>query len=151
MGSTLLALCVPVLALATAAWLTRAFAHSGSRLNILDHPNERSLHSHPTPLTGGVAIVAGIIAGALALILLLDAATLREPAWLGVLVLAVALVSYLDDRRHLPVVYRMTAHLVAANLVLYGGWLSRRYVCRVMNGPWPDGRWRWSPFFTLSG
>ncbi len=66
-------------------------------------------------------MVAGIIASVLASLLVLDVDIAGPAGWLGGMVLAIALISYLDDRRHLPVVYRMTAHLVAAGLVLYGG------------------------------
>ncbi len=103
------------------AAMTFILSRPNSLLYMLDHPNERSLHSRPTPRTGGIAIVIGIIAGVLALFLLLDVDMPRQAVWLGALALAVALISYLDDRRHLPVFYRITTHLVAAGLVLYGG------------------------------
>ena len=34
-----------------------------SRLNLLDHPNDtRKDHAHPTPVTGGIAILVGCLA-----------------------------------------------------------------------------------------
>ena len=47
--------------------LTLQLCKSSSRLYILDHPNERSLHHRPTPRTGGVAIMGALFAGALML------------------------------------------------------------------------------------
>ena len=71
----------------------------------LDRPNERSLHAAPVPRIGGL----GVIAGTLLAFLLLHA----EPA-LGLLVLALAVVSFLDDRSHLPIGFRFAAHAAAA-------------------------------------
>lgn len=109
-----------VLAFAVAALLTRSFAHPGSRLHILDHPNERSLHSCPTPRAGGVAIVIGIFGG-LALSVLLRIGAQDKVLWLGALAVGIALVSYLDDRQHVPVLYRLSAHLAAGGLLVLGG------------------------------
>ena len=52
-----------VTAFLIALGLTRLFCNPTSRLHILDHPNERSLHSRPIPRSGGVAIVGGLVAG----------------------------------------------------------------------------------------
>jgi UDP-N-acetylmuramyl pentapeptide phosphotransferase/UDP-N-acetylglucosamine-1-phosphate transferase len=86
----------------------------------LDRPNERSLHSTPVPRTGGLGIVAGIATG--------FALAEFEPL---VLLLAVALaaISFLDDRRGLPIVLRFGSHAVAAaTFVLvrlpFEGWLA---------------------------
>ena len=116
-----MSLLTAILVLAVAAWLTRAFAHPGSRLHILDHPNERSLHASPTPRTGGVAMVLAIVIGVLVLPLLTGAGMSRELLWLGSGALAVAGVSYLDDRRHIPVVSRLMAHVFAGGLLVAGG------------------------------
>jgi UDP-N-acetylmuramyl pentapeptide phosphotransferase/UDP-N-acetylglucosamine-1-phosphate transferase len=76
----------------------------------LDHPNERSLHETPVPRVGGV----GIIAGSLLAFLLLRA----EPL-LAALVAALSVVSYLDDRSHLPIAVRFAAHAAAAVAFVY--------------------------------
>lgn len=76
----------------------------------LDKPNERSLHVVPVPRTGGIAIIAGMVAAAL---------------WLraspGVLIPAVALAvaSYFDDRHAMPAALRLVMHLVAAGVFLW--------------------------------
>jgi UDP-N-acetylmuramyl pentapeptide phosphotransferase/UDP-N-acetylglucosamine-1-phosphate transferase len=71
----------------------------------LDHPNERSLHDTPVPRVGGI----GIVSGTLLAFLLVQA----EPL-LAALVAALAAVSYIDDRSHLPIVVRFSAHAAAA-------------------------------------
>lgn len=116
-----MSLLTAILVFAAAAWLTRAFAHPGSRLHILDHPNERSLHNRPTPRSGGVAMVLAVVIGGVVLPLLTGAGMSRELLWLGSGVMAVAGVSYLDDRRHIPVVYRLMAHVIAGGLLVAGG------------------------------
>jgi UDP-N-acetylmuramyl pentapeptide phosphotransferase/UDP-N-acetylglucosamine-1-phosphate transferase len=92
---------------------------AGGRLQILDHPNERSLHSTPTPRTGGLAIWMGAIVGILFVVLLLG--VLPELTWIGGAALLVGAVSFIDDRSHVPVGVRFVAHLIAAVLLLMGG------------------------------
>lgn len=112
---------VTILTLGVAAWLARAFAHPKSSLHILDYPNERSLHSSPTPRTGGVAIVIAIIVGGALLQALTTEDSTRELPWLGAAAAMVSVVSYLDDRRPFPVVYRLMTHVFAAGLLVAGG------------------------------
>jgi UDP-N-acetylmuramyl pentapeptide phosphotransferase/UDP-N-acetylglucosamine-1-phosphate transferase len=72
----------------------------------LDRPNERSLHATPTPRIGGLGIVAGVVIA----FLLIRA----EP--LAALVAGLALVSFVDDRRHVPIALRFGAHALAATI-----------------------------------
>ena len=80
----------------------------------IDHPNSRSLHAAPIPRTGGLALMAGVLAGAL----------LLQPRFWPVLAIAGVLlvVSLWDDVRSLPVVWRFLAHFVVAGVfvALYG-------------------------------
>jgi len=71
----------------------------------LDRPNERSLHEGPVPRVGGLGMMAGA---------LLAFALLRAEPLLAALVLALAVVSFLDDRSHLPIGVRFAAHAAAA-------------------------------------
>lgn len=72
-----------------------------------DHPNERSLHALPRRRVGGI----GVMAGALPVVALCgDAALGTFAAAAG----ALAVVSFLDDVRSLPIHVRLPAHLVAA-------------------------------------
>ena len=108
-------------AIFVALLLTRAFIHPGSRMHILDHPNERSLHSQPTPRTGGVAIVLGILVGCLVFAFSMSLVIPVELLWLGGLAALIASVSYLDDRRHIPAGYRLATHIVASVLLAITG------------------------------
>lgn len=122
------AMLVSPLALATLAacvglvgtWLTR---HYVLRRDLLDHPNERSSHTVPTPRGGGVAIVA-----AFALVATIDAAFAGADAqrlWQAVVpaALLVAAVGFWDDHRPLSARARLLAHFTAATwiVVLLGG------------------------------
>jgi UDP-N-acetylmuramyl pentapeptide phosphotransferase/UDP-N-acetylglucosamine-1-phosphate transferase len=83
------------------AWMTGPYA---PRLP-LDTPNERSLHAAPIPRTGGIAIVLGTCGAGVAL-------GMSVPL-LGS-ILALALLSFLDDRRPLSPRVRLTAHALVA-------------------------------------
>ena len=91
----------------------------GRRL-VLDRPNERSLHAHPVPRTGGLAIIAGVAAGCFA----------GAPEFGMTLGLAAALaaVSFLDDIFDLRTALRLLLHLAAASAVVmfelrFPGWI----------------------------
>jgi UDP-N-acetylmuramyl pentapeptide phosphotransferase/UDP-N-acetylglucosamine-1-phosphate transferase len=84
----------------------------GRRL-MLDRPNERSLHERPVPRSGGLAIAAGVAAGAA-----------LAPQGSGVMLAAagtLAAVSLADDLLGLPTLLRLAAHLGAAAAVLLLG------------------------------
>ncbi|MDD2987879.1 MAG: glycosyltransferase family 4 protein [Zoogloea sp.] len=112
----LLAMLVPVLAFGVAWGVTRACCRPGAWLYFLDQPNERSLHVTPTPRTGGVGVMAGLLAG-WALVAL---------AGLGSLPLAaaltgaggLALVGLADDRFGLSARLRLLAQLLVAGAYL---------------------------------
>lgn len=112
----LLTMLVPVLAFGVAWGVTRACCRPGAWLYFLDQPNERSLHVTPTPRTGGVGVMAGLLAGG-ALVAL---------AGLGSLPLAaaltgaggLALVGLADDRFGLSARLRLLAQLLVAGAYL---------------------------------
>ncbi|EDN66402.1 glycosyl transferase WbpL [Beggiatoa sp. PS] len=54
-----------VVAFLVSALLTRYFSHPETPFCILDTPNARSLHSHPIPKSGGIAILTGFVIAAL--------------------------------------------------------------------------------------
>ena len=99
------------------AWLTRLFSHSSARFQMLDFPNERSLHERPTPRSGGVAIVASVFSVGVMGAIAFRAPPLLLWIWLGAL--AIAVVSFLDDRMNFSPLYRLLVHVVAAWLLVY--------------------------------
>src|SRR3989442_14124161 len=60
---TLESLALAALVFLLAYGATRYLCSPAAWLRQLDHPNERSLHAVPTPRTGGLAILASIVAG----------------------------------------------------------------------------------------
>jgi UDP-N-acetylmuramyl pentapeptide phosphotransferase/UDP-N-acetylglucosamine-1-phosphate transferase len=100
----------PVAAFLVALLVARLLLTPAGRRLALDRPNERSLHAHPVPRTGGIAIAAGVAA----------ACALIQPgvgATLGA-ALALAAVSFIDDVAGLPTLARLAAHVAAAVAVL---------------------------------
>jgi len=106
-------------AFAVAALIARRICDPQSRLHVLDHPNERSLHTRPTPRTGGVAILAGLVAGVTVTGV---ASSLPESVvWLVMSAILIAIVSFVDDRQGLSVRARLLGHLIGAALLVAGG------------------------------
>jgi UDP-N-acetylmuramyl pentapeptide phosphotransferase/UDP-N-acetylglucosamine-1-phosphate transferase len=116
--------------------LTRRFCDPASRLHVLDHPNERSLHSRPTPRTGGVAI---FVALSVAVALWGLGAGLTSSLY-GLVAGAglVAALSFLDDRKGLPVRVRLPGHLVAAALLVIGGLFLPGFSLPGLTWDWPE-------------
>ncbi len=93
--------------------LTRLVLRVAVRKSVLDLPNERSLHSVPTPRGGGVAIVAVVLLG----VAYLAAIRMIHPHVAIALYgggLLVAWTGWADDRRDVSARVRVTAHAVAA-------------------------------------
>jgi Fuc2NAc and GlcNAc transferase len=109
---------------ALATWLgtslVRRFAISAA---MLDVPGHRSSHRAPTPRGGGLAIFAVVLVGLVAA----GASGLVARRLAVALVgggVPVAMVGWLDDRRGLGAVPRVTVHTLAAAWCVYwlGGW-----------------------------
>jgi Fuc2NAc and GlcNAc transferase len=104
-------------ALIISAVMTGVVRRFAVRHGLLDHPNQRSSHSTPTPRGGGIAIV-------LASLLAVGAQWLRgtvAPQLFAALLiggLAVAAVGFMDDRRRLSAKLRLLVHAGAAILAM---------------------------------
>lgn len=132
-----LAIISVVSAIGLSLWLTASFAKPGAFLYILDYPNPRSLHSRPTPRTGGVAIVAVIYTVGAVGLAVIGGDLLLVPLGMAGLVLAV--VAFIDDRTKLSVGLRIAVHLaVAVGLVIAGYRLS---VINFPGGGWMPASW----------
>ena len=114
-------------------WCTGWLAHRDATFRLLDLPNERSLHQTPTPRTGGLAIMGGVLVGLVALAVGGAWPTSQGPTgwfgwptsvWIVGLTSSLAVVSFLDDRRGLPVVVRFGVHLAAAVMLTVGAQLT---------------------------
>lgn len=90
------------------------------RFNIIDKPNERSSHVKPTIRGGGIIFFISILIWFL----------LNEFQWpwfmMGITV--IALVSFLDDLKPRPAVWRFSVHLIAVLMIFYQ--------LQLFNWPW---------------
>jgi UDP-N-acetylmuramyl pentapeptide phosphotransferase/UDP-N-acetylglucosamine-1-phosphate transferase len=84
---------------------------------VLDHPNERSSHKHPTPRGGGIVVVAVLVAAFWVIQVATDAPLWRL-ALLTAALLALAAISWFDDRRGAPVWLRLLVQLIAIGIGL---------------------------------
>ncbi|MDR7135850.1 UDP-GlcNAc:undecaprenyl-phosphate GlcNAc-1-phosphate transferase [Lysobacter niastensis] len=94
-------------------WLLRPVAH---RWNLLDHPKGRKDHSHPTPITGGLAIAVGVVVTGLSML----QATVAMYAFCAASILLIV-VGLLDDKYDLRWYWRVLAQSVAALVMVYLG------------------------------
>ena len=101
--------------------LTRRFCDPTSRFHILDQPNDRSLHTQPTPRSGGLAILAAVYLCGIASIYYLGRPQGCFYGWMAGSGLLVAGISYIDDQFTLPSGYRFIIHVLAAALLIFGG------------------------------
>lgn len=100
----------------SSAMLTRIFISSNS---LLDHPNERSLHSIPVPRNGGLSIVISILfhSGIVLYWYSYDVYAL----YMGLGLALIATVSFCDDHFDLSAKSRIIVHFIAAWLLVESG------------------------------
>ena len=107
-----------VAAFAVSSGLLWLLTRPGLARWVLDRPNERSLHAAPVPRTGGVAIMAGVVAAAC--VALLAGAPFRDDVATALLLaLALGALSFFDDMRGLDIRLRFFAHMAAAAGLLW--------------------------------
>lgn len=97
----------PLLAFIVAYFLILWQVNSPTVMKVLDYPNPRSLHRTPTPRTGGVGIIVGILAAWLWL-----ATAIPLALWVSIGLLAI--ISFIDDVKTLPVLQRLLVHASVA-------------------------------------
>jgi UDP-N-acetylmuramyl pentapeptide phosphotransferase/UDP-N-acetylglucosamine-1-phosphate transferase len=108
------------------------------RRSLVDHPNDRSLHVHPTPRGGGIGVVVPVSI-AIAASGMLAPDTQAKATCLAGAALLIAAVGLFDDIRGLPPVTRLFAHLSAAVLLVLAA------------GPWRFFVWPGLWSFDLGG
>jgi len=109
-------------AFCVSAWTAARLSGTAFGSRFLDEPNERSLHEVPVPRTGGLAILAGLAAGAAVLAVAgrWVSAGAAEFAWLGAAVLALSAISFLDDSRGVSPAIRLVVQLAACAAAVFG-------------------------------
>jgi FlaA1/EpsC-like NDP-sugar epimerase/UDP-N-acetylmuramyl pentapeptide phosphotransferase/UDP-N-acetylglucosamine-1-phosphate transferase len=126
---TIPVLCIVALAFVASLGLTAWLCSRPSFLLPLDCPNGRSLHDNPTPRTGGMAILGGLLLGLICagavdavgfdILRGMGDETVPGIRWVLLMALLLGVVSYLDDRLHLSLGIRLAAQgVAAAGLVL---------------------------------
>lgn len=117
MSVTLLAILTTVTFLISML-LTWYLSRPQAFIYIIDIPNERSLHQHPTPLNGGIAILVAFILTSAATYLIYVPQQ-GDSLWICLSGLVVAAISLLDDYRSVAAKYRLLVHVFAAFLLLF--------------------------------
>ncbi len=109
-----------VVAFVVAVALTPLTARLAGRVGAVDQPRERGLSEQPTPLLGGLAILAAVLVASL---LLLEPGGSDGERIRGILVGAVVitLVGALDDRFDLPAAVKLVGQLIAAAIPVLAG------------------------------
>lgn len=74
------------------------------RYQVIDNPEARKVHRQPVPVMGGVAVYAGILAGCLAMSLLVEGASIR---WSLMAMTTMLLLGVWDDIKNLSAVLRL--------------------------------------------
>lgn len=119
-----------VFAFVLAWWLTNRLCSPKSFLSILAHPNERTLHSMPTPQTGGLAVIGSVV---ISLILAASVLAITQPSkpvlpkgvasgsvWIVASMLLIFVVSFIDDCVGLPAVLRLGVQAFSAFIIIGG-------------------------------
>lgn len=85
-------------------------------IQIMDIPNQRSMHTRPTPKSGGIAIVVTFLAGSLAIFFIATVARVNSAYFWTFIIggIALALVSFYDDIRQKSFFAKLAAQVVCA-------------------------------------
>ncbi len=105
-----------ILSFLLSAGLSHYLSRADAWFSVAAQPNERSLHTRPTPHNGGLALLFGLGAGGL-----LSSVSHNGADFISYLLAAlipVTLISCWDDYRPLPALYRLLTHLGAALLLI---------------------------------
>ena len=119
-----------IVAFVLAWWLTDRLCSPKSLLSVLAHPNERTLHSMPTPQTGGFAVIVSVM---ISLIAAASVLAITQPTkavlpkgmasgsvWIVISMLLIFVVSFIDDCRGLPASLRLGVQAASAFIIIGG-------------------------------
>ena len=109
-------LIAPVISFLVSVLVCAALSRYRGRWALLDIPNDRSLHAGATPRSGGLGILAGLLAGCA---ITAGVQHLPGQGWILLALLLTAGVSFADDIWRLPPLLRFLVHLVAAAVLVF--------------------------------
>ncbi len=123
---TLKLIIMSVLSLAVTTIVFPFVLRYARRHKIVDNPDTRKLHRLPVPVMGGVAVYAGILAGCLAMALLVSGASIR---WSIMAMTTMLLFGVWDDIKNLPAILRLIMQfgIVGAYMGLTGHYITDFY------------------------
>lgn len=110
------------LALITTFFITFPIRKIAIRLNIVDFPNFRKIHTKVTPLLGGLSIFAGVFVG---LLYLRPTHEHYVEIMLGAVVIII--VGILDDKYDLRPIIKFGGQILAASLLISSGLIIERF------------------------
>ena len=109
--------------------LSAAIVRVMLRVRIMDTPDDRKAHNHPTPKGGGLGIVVAFLVGIYVLYSYASFSRIADPYFRGVILAsaAIALVAFLDDLRDWPFTVKLAAQVLAALAAVGSGLYIRAY------------------------
>lgn len=107
----------------TSLILTHLMIKISKNMNIMDIPNERSVHKKPTPLLGGIAIFLSFLFG---FILFGN----QNPLMISILIASflILLLGISDDIKPIKARYKFVIHILVALIVVFYGGLKLTHV-----------------------
>lgn len=107
----------------TSLILTHLMIKISKNMNIMDIPNERSVHKKPTPLLGGTAIFLSFLFG---FILFGN----QNPLMISILIASflILLLGIFDDIKPIKARYKFVIHILVALIVIFYGGLKLTHV-----------------------
>lgn len=129
--------------LATVVALELLRRHAGW-FGLVSHPGAHRLHSHPTPLVGGLGVFAGILVGVY--LLPIDQELRYAVLAAGAVLVAVGVWDDITDASFVP---RFLAQAVAVSLLAYIADVSLRELGYIFNTSHPMALGRWGVALTI--
>ncbi len=107
----------------TIAFFTTAYLKTAFQTKLLDIPNDRSSHTQPTPRGGGLGFlvafaIATLLSWAIAQYTNLTINLKPQPGYIGLVLLPLAVASFIDDRNNLPASIRYLVQLSSAGIAI---------------------------------
>lgn len=126
MSMTITLIILFILSLTVTAFVYPYVLRYARRHHIVDNPDARKLHRLPTPILGGVAVYAGIMAGCFAMSLMVSRASIK---WGVMAMTTMLLMGIWDDIKNLSAVLRLIIQfgIVGAYIWFTGHYINNLY------------------------